>query len=66
MFGIHVKFEGECRAGLHCKQREECPAFKEEQANLKALTSLTPEWHELVSKLTELECDGVDGGICCK
>ena len=59
-------FSGECEAGWYCKQREECPAFKEEQANLEALTSLSPEWHELVSKLTELECNGVDNGVCCK
>ena len=63
---ILVTFSGECEAGWHCKQRKECPAFQEEQSNLEGLKSFTPEWLELVSKLTQLECDGEDDGVCCK
>ena len=59
-------FSGECGAGLHCKQRHECPAFKEEEAKLDAMTSLTPEWEELASQLTDMKCDGVENGVCCK
>ena len=61
-----MTFEGECGAGLHCKQRGECPAFLEQQANLDAMTSLTPEWEKLASQLIDMKCDGVENGVCCK
>ena len=59
-------FSGECGAALHCKQRHECPAFQEEEAKLDAMTSLTPEWEELALQLTDMKCDGVENGVCCK
>ena len=63
---IYVTFSGECEAGFHCKRREECLAFQEEEANLESLTRLTPAWLDLVSKLAERKCDGVENGVCCK
>ena len=63
---LYLTFEGECGAGLHCKQRKECFAFQEQKANLDAMTSLTPEWEELASNLTAMKCDGVENGVCCK
>lgn len=35
---------GDCKAGLRCKQREDCPALKDKQANLAALTILSSKW----------------------
>ena len=57
---------GECEEGWHCKSREECPSFKEEQAKLDALTSFSPEWTALLSKLNQLECKTEENGVCCK
>ena len=57
---------GECEEGWHCKPREECPSFKEEQAKLDTLTSFSPEWTALLSKLNQLECKTEENGICCK
>ena len=57
---------GECEEGWHCKSREGCPSFKEEQAKLDSLTSFSTEWFELLSELKGLECEGEKNGICCK
>ena len=65
-FNFVVCLKGKCEAGLHCKQREECPAFQEHQANLESLTRLTPAWYDQLSKLDEMKCDGVENGVCCK
>ena len=51
---------------MHCKKREDCPAFLEEQAKHKALTSFTPEWFKLAKKLDDLKCDEEENGVCCK
>lgn len=55
-----------CKAGWHCKSKEECPAFLAEQSSLEALKPLTPKWLELVSKLKRLKCDGEESGVCCE
>ena len=57
---------GECEEGWHCKSREECPSFKEEQAKLDALTSFSSEWTALLTKLNQLECKTEENGVCCK
>ena len=57
---------GGCEEGWLCKPREECPAFKEEQAKLDALTSFSSEWLALYSELKGLECKGAENGVCCK
>ena len=57
---------GECEEGWVCKPREECPAFKEEQAKLDTLTSFSPEWTALLTKLNQLECKTEENGVCCK
>ena len=57
---------GECEEGWLCKPGKECPAFKEEQAKLDALTSFSPEWTALLTKLKQLECKTERNGICCK
>ena len=57
---------GECEEGWVCKSREECPAFKEEQAKLDALTSFSPEWTALLAELNQLECKTEENGVCCK
>ena len=62
----HDTSAGKCKSGWHCKESKECPAFMEEQSKLDALTALTPKWLQLVSKLTELKCDGKGNGVCCK
>ena len=59
-------FEGKCEAGLHCKQKEECPAFLEQEANLESLTPLTPAWEALVGQLAEKKCGGVENRVCCE
>ena len=59
-------FAGECVKGWQCKPREECPAFQEEKSNLDALTSFTPEWLELASKLADLQCNGEKSWVCCE
>ena len=64
MFSGALAVAGECKAGFHCKHREDCPAFKEEQANLAALTTLSPKWLALVSEYAELNCE--ENGVCCK
>ena len=56
---------GGCEEGWLCKSREECPAFKEEQAKLDTLTSFSPEWTALLSKLNQLECKTEENGVCC-
>ena len=56
---------GECEESWICKPREECPAFKEEQAKLDALTSFSPEWTALLTKLKQLECETEENGVCC-
>ena len=63
---VHVTFAGECEEGWQCRQREECIAFKEEQSNLDALTSLTPEWYKLFTKLENLKCHGEKNAVCCE
>ena len=60
------KLAGECEEGWKCKKGEECPAFKEQESNLKALTTLSPEWSKLVAKLKALECKGENSMVCCK
>ena len=60
------KFEGECEVGWQCRKREECPAFKEKESNLKALTPVTPEWSKLVVELTDLGCNGEKNWVCCQ
>ena len=57
-------FIGECEKGLQCKPKEECPAWLE--SNLEALTSFTPEWLEIVSKLADLQCNGEKSWVCCE
>ena len=57
---------GGCEEGWICKPREGCPSFKEEQAKLDTLTSFSPEWTALLSKLNQLECKTEENGVCCK
>ena len=60
------KLAGECEEGWECKKVEECPAFKEQESNLKALTTLSPEWSKLVAKFEALKCKGENNLVCCK
>ena len=66
MFSGALEVAGDCKAGWHCKQRQECPAFQEEHSKLDALTTLSPGWLALVAKLKDLSCDGKENGVCCK
>ena len=63
---FNLMFAGECEPGWQCRQREDCPAFKEEESNLETLTTLTPEWLKLVSKLKDLQCNGERNWVCCE
>ena len=66
MFSGALAVAGDCKAGWHCKQREDCPVFKEEQANLAALTTLSSPWLALATQLSKLNCEGEENGVCCK
>ena len=66
MFSGALEVAGDCKAGWHCKHREDCPAFKEEQAKLAALTILSQKWVTLVNRLAQLNCEGEENGVCCK
>ena len=61
-----IIFSGECEEGWQCTPREECPAFQEKDSNLEVLTSLTPEWWQLVESLAALNCGGEKNWICCE
>ena len=63
---IKLYFAGECAKGWQCKEREQCPAFKEKESNLKALTYLSDEWFKLSEKLAGLSCGGEKNRICCE
>ena len=66
MFSGALEVAGDCKAGWHCKHREDCPAFKEEQANMAALPTLSSPWLALVTQLAQLNCEGEENGVCCK
>ena len=63
---MKIIFLGECEKGLQCKQKWECPDFKEKETKLEALTILSAEWLQLVKTLKDLKCNGENDWICCE
>ena len=61
-----INLLGECEKGLQCKQKWECPDFKEKETKLETLTILSTEWLQLISKLKDLKCNGENDWICCE
>ena len=63
---MKIIFLGECEKGLQCKQKWECPDFKEKETKLETLTILSKEWLQLVKTLKDLKCNGANDWICCE
>ena len=51
---------------MQCKQKSDCPDFKEKDSKLEALTPFSAEWLQLVSTLEKLRCNGENDWICCE
>ena len=51
---------------MQCKQKSECPDFKEKESKLETLTPFSAEWLDLVDLVEALKCNGENDWICCK